>query len=116
VNLYLKPGVDLRQMSPQTLLAWMVATEIYERHGYPCRVTSLKRDGTWEQVMLHGSGNAVDLGIRAPSGDLLPDNVIDSIVEELGQRIGRQGGGQYDVVDERAAVGGPHIHIEFDPK
>lgn len=111
-----KPGVDLREMTPQVLLAWDVAEEVYERHGKLCRVTSLYRQGTWEQVLLHGRGAAVDFGLRDPDGTLYDALVIDSLVDELRHRLGKQFGGQYDVCDERSAPGGPHIHIEFDPK
>jgi hypothetical protein len=115
-NKYWKAGVDLREMTPQSLLAWDVAAEVYERHGKICRVTSLYRMGTWDQVLLHGRGMAVDFGLRDLDGSLYDGLVIDSIVDELTHRLGKPGGGQYDVVDERNAPGGPHIHIEFDPK
>jgi hypothetical protein len=113
---YWKPGVDLREMAPQTLLAWGVAAEVYERHGKICRATSLYRQGTWDQVLLHGKGAAIDLGLRDLDGTLYDPLVIDSIFDELTDRLGKAHGGQYDVVDERAAPGGPHLHIEFDPK
>ena len=113
---YWKPGVDLREMIPQTLLAWDVAAEVYERHGKFCRVTSLYRQGAWDQVLLHGKGAAIDLGLRDLDGNQFDGLTTDSIVDELTHRLGKPFGGQYDVVDERGAPGGPHIHIEFDPK
>jgi len=116
MGLHFKPGVDLRNMQPQTLLAWIVASEVYERHGQACFATSLYREGTWEQVMLHGKGLAIDLGLRDSTGAVFDGPTIDAIVAELRTRLGKPYGGQYDVVDERAAKGGPHIHVEFDPK
>jgi D-alanyl-D-alanine dipeptidase len=112
MSLFLKSGVDLRGMTPQAVVAVIVAEEVYEGHGYPCRVTSVYR----AEAMLHTAGNAVDFGIRDGNGEVYPEDVIDSILEELHRRIGKKFGGQYDVVDERSAPGGPHIHVEFDPR
>lgn len=111
MGLYLKPGVDLRDLQPQTLLAFMVADEVYADHGLPCRITSVYRDGS----MLHTEGFAVDLGLRDGNGELYADDIIDSLVDSLKARIGKPLH-QFDVVDERTAPGGPHIHIEFDPR
>lgn len=116
MGLHFKAGVDLRHLSTQALVAWLVATEVYEEAGYRCWLTSAYRSGTRDQVLLHGEGEAIDLGLRDDAGRLLPADVIDLIVAKLELRLGRRGGGQFDVVDERHAPGGPHLHIEFDPK
>jgi hypothetical protein len=84
MTVHLKPGADLRGMQPQVVLALIIASEVYEGHGYPCRVTSVHRDG----AMLHTSGLAVDLGIRDLNGEVYPNDILDSIVEELHRRIG----------------------------
>lgn len=111
------PGLDMREMTTQTLFAWGVADEVFLAHGIKdCWATSLRRQGTWEQVLLHGSGNAIDIGIRDEQGKVFAPETITSIVMMLTRRIGKPFGGQFDVLDERDAPGGPHIHIEFDPR
>lgn len=108
----LKSGVKIDFLSTQILLALRIAEQVYESHGYPCRVTSVYRP----EAMLHTEGFAADLGIRDGNGELYPDDVLDSILEELHRCIGKKFGGQFDVVDERNSPGGPHFHIEFDPR
>lgn len=115
MSYHFKPGCDLRMMTPQTFLAWSVAAEVYEASGELCWATSIYRPGTWDQVMLHGVGDAIDLGLRDAAGHVFNDKLIDSIYQQLAHRLGKAYGGQYDVIDERAAPGGPHIHIEFQP-
>lgn len=116
MSLHFRSGVDLRQMTTQILLAWEVAAEVFERHGRVAWVTSLYRPGTWSQTLLHGKGSAIDIGLRLPSGDVIDDPTIDAIVADLRTRLDRRHGGQFDVVDERTAPGGPHVHVEWDPR
>jgi hypothetical protein len=119
--LHFRSGVDLRQMAPQILVAWEVAAEVFESHGHTAWVTSLYRAGPWETTLLHGKGLAIDIGLRDAAGELLPDGTISAIVAELRARLGKEYGGQFDVVDERgvgASAGwtGAHVHLEFDPQ
>jgi len=121
MGLHFKGGVDMREMTPQILFAWIVASEVYESVGEVCMATSLYRQGTWDQVLLHGKGAAIDLAIRKPDGTPFEVGTVDAIVQQLTHRLGKKYGGQYDVVDERGAGSsagwtGAHIHIEFDPK
>jgi len=121
-SLHYRAGVDLREMAPQILMAWQVAAEVYEAHGYTAWATSLYRAGTWEATLLHGKGLAIDFGLTDALGRPIPDDAVDAIVAELQARLGRPGGGQFDVIDERpdrnpsSQSTGPHIHCEFDPK
>lgn len=112
MSLVLKSGIDLSYLSPQAVLGMTVTKEVYEGHGYPCRITSVFRS----EALLHTSGKAFDVGIRDLNGEVYPDDVLDSIIEELHRRLGKKYGGQFDIVDERSAPGGPHLHIEWDPK
>jgi len=112
MSLVLKPGVDLSYLTPQMLLGLIIADQVYAGHGHSCRVTSVFR----RNAMLHTTGKAADLGIRDLNGEVYPDTVIDNILGDLRSRLGKQHGGAFDVVDERTALGGPHIHLEYDPK
>jgi len=122
MSIHIKAGVNLKGLQPQMLLALMVASEAFSAQGEDCIVTSAVRDGTWDQVLLHGTGCAIDLSVGDLKGFPLNDEQIDKVLNHLNAVLGRPGGGQYDVVDERPGHNpssmstGPHIHIEFDPK
>jgi hypothetical protein len=119
--LHFKNGVDLRNLTPQTTLALVVASECFTEEGEDCTVTSLYRPGLAHVVGLHGAGNAVDLSVKRLNGTPIPVEKIVRIIHQLNLRLGRPGGGQFDVVDELPSASstywtGPHIHLEFDPK
>lgn len=119
--LHFMPNVDIRMMSSQALLALVVASECYWEEVEHCLVTSVKREGTFLEKGYHSTGNAVDIAVRRMDGTLIPTEKMDRIIHQLRIRLGRSGGGQYDVVDERASHSsanwtGAHVHIEFDPK
>jgi hypothetical protein len=120
--LHFMPGVNLRGLQPQMVLALTVANEAFASMDADCIVTSATRDGTWDEVLLHGKGCAVDLSVKDIHGVSLSDLQVTNILRHLNNVLGRQGGGQFDVVDERpdhnpsSNSTGPHIHIEFDPK
>lgn len=110
-EMHFAPGIDMRDMTPQTLYAWVCASVACWEFGTACVATSIKRPGS-----LHSKGQAIDIGMRDVS---LAKG--DAIHEKLDKWIGRAGGGQYDVVNELRPGSspnwtGPHIHIEFDPK
>lgn len=112
-ELHFARGVDLRNMSPQSLLAWHAAASVCAGMDVPCVVSSVFRPGNLSK---HGKGDAIDVGMRG-----IPLDVGDLIHAKLEVWLGRTGGGQYDVVNElrpgtSANWTGPHIHIEFDPK
>lgn len=90
----IKPGVQLRTMSSQILLAILEADRILEGSLV---VTSVS-DGKHSAGSLHYVGLACDL--RLP-----PESAI--FVEELREALGAE----YDVVIE-----GDHVHVEYQPK
>jgi len=121
MTIHIMNGVDLRNVQPQTILAVMVAEEAFSQRGRDCIITSAYRKGPWRDTLLHGTGCAVDLSVRDLRGVELPKPEVDAVLAQLNLVLGRPGGGQYDVVDERnpgssPGWSGPHIHIEFDPK
>jgi hypothetical protein len=122
MGIHIMPGVNLKGIQPQMIVALMVADTAYGTLGYDCILTSAVRNGTWDEVLLHGTGCAIDLSVRTLHGSLLPDRDVDVIYAQINAVLGKSGGGQYDVVDERPSRNpsskstGPHIHIEFDPK
>lgn len=121
MGLHFKNGVDLLNLTPQTCVAIQVATECFGAEGEDCLVTSIYRPGLFSVVGFHGTGNAVDIGARKLDGTPIDPQKMEKIITEINKRIGRAGGGQYDVVNEMGAGSstywtGSHVHIEFDPK
>jgi hypothetical protein len=122
MSLHFLPGIDLKLLKPQTVLAIAVANDAFTEAGEDCLVTSVCRQGAFLEVGYHGAGEAVDIAVRRLDGTMIEDGVMNIIIRKLQSRIGRPGGGQYDVVDERpdhspsSRSTGPHIHIEYDPK
>lgn len=100
----IKPGVDASRLKTQTLLAILVAQQLFFSRGIPFVITSLC-DGKHMDGSLHYEGGAVD--IRLPSkynGKAATDTEVHA---ELAAALGRA----YDVVLEV-----DHLHVEFDPK
>jgi hypothetical protein len=116
------PKLDWGMLAPQIVLALAVASECFAEEGEDCLVTCLRRPGTFATQGFHFDGRAVDLGVRrVRGGEDIPEDKMDRIVLKLEARLGRSGGGPFDVVDERkpgSSPGwtGPHIHLEFQPR
>lgn len=95
----LKPGVDVRGIQPEILLAVQIAESIYRHHGYDFTVTSFV-DGRHSANSLHYKGQAVDLRVWG-----VPEEKRQALADEIGAALGRQ----FDVVFE-----GDHVHIEHE--
>lgn len=87
-------------MSPQIVLAVLVATGVWGEDGDDLVVTSLA-DGAHSPTSLHYRGDAVDFRV---SGVQDPVSKVDRLRERLG-------GKDYDVIYE-----GTHIHVEYQPR
>ena len=99
----IKPGVDVRGIQAEILLARIEASEIFARYGANAIITS-GREGKHKKNSKHYEGQAIDLRIRHMDRRLWP-----IVAEELKKALGPQ----YDVILEAKKL---HIHIEFDPK
>lgn len=115
--LHFAGGIDMRLMVPQIALALNVASECYAEGNADCFVTCITRGTDFKVDGFHAKGAACDLSVKG-----IPDDVMDKIVAAIQYRLGRQGGGQFDVLDERKPRAdspgwtGPHLHLEHDPK
>ena len=123
MSLHFANRIDWRLMVPQLSLALCVASEAFGEEGEDCLVTSIRRGTDFATNGYHATGAAADLACRRyRGGEPIPVDVMDRIVVALKARLGREGGGQFDVLDERQprpdspGWTGPHIHLEFDPK
>jgi hypothetical protein len=100
----LKGGVDLRGITPETVLGVLVAAQVYHDHGVPLVLTSV-RDGKHMEGSMHYIGAAVDCRLPSRYTGETRDDV--RIRNELAEALGPQ----FDVLLEA-----DHIHLEFDPK
>lgn len=131
MSLHFKEGVDWRRMTPQLALALAVASECYGEEQEGCFVTCLDRhirgrsyteEEDFKANGFHSNGRAADLSVKRHRGGVaIPDEVMDKILAKLEARLGRSGGGPFDVLDERyprpdsPGWTGPHVHIEYQP-
>lgn len=95
----IKPGVRVRGLSNEILLAIMIAESVYRETEQSMVVTSLT-DGKHSANSRHYTGDAVDLRLPMPTTKL---QIVSRLIAALGV--------DYDVVLEN-----DHIHIEYDPK
>jgi hypothetical protein len=93
----IKKSVKLLGLKSETILAILVAQEVYDDRGFKLVITSVV-DGKHRINSLHYAGYAID--IRLP-----PSNVSE-VVAELKEGLGDE----FDVVLES-----DHIHIEYQP-
>ena len=100
--MYIKQGVKIDLLTPQALLALMVAKDVYEKDHQVELVLTSGNDGSHSSGSLHYGGNAIDIRIWNLPDSVTPEEVRDQIAERLGEN--------YDVVLEST-----HIHIEYDP-
>lgn len=109
----LREGVQLHNLSPQIVLAIVVADQCHtvalegkeETFGtLPDMVVTSVADGKHRPGSLHYRGEAVDIRTRHLSR-VDANYFAEAVSEALGA--------EYDVVLERDP---PHLHIEYDPK
>lgn len=95
----IKPGVRVRGLSNELLLAIIIAESVFQETESSMTITSLT-DGKHSVSSYHYTGDAVDLR--------LPSTVTrDQLLAQLKKALGTD----YDVILEV-----DHIHIEYDPK
>ena len=100
----LKHAVKLDNLSPQIVLAIVVAAGLIRRYSIePCVVTSVN-DSRHRIGSLHYQGRAVDLRTRH-----LNRSEAESFADEVRDCLGPD----FDVILEWNP---PHLHIEYDPK
>lgn len=98
----IKPGVRVLGIRPEMVLAFVIIESVARRRGWDVRLTS-GIEGQHTRASLHYTGNAGDIGLPPQ-----PEAATAELREALGD--------DFDVVLEKDAPRGPHIHIEFQPK
>ena len=94
-----KKGVRIKKVTPEIVVAMIVANQVYNEEGIDFTVTSVN-DGKHMEGSKHYEGNAFDCRIRyLPKPQKTAYAIRNRLTED------------YDVVLEET-----HIHIEYDPK
>lgn len=96
----IKPGVDLRGLQPQMVLAYVIAAACYAEEGVPCVITS-GSDGVHLPNSLHYQGKALDLRTHTLRAERI--HVVFLAVQQAL-------GAQFDCVLEE-----DHLHVEWQP-
>ncbi len=99
----LKYDVTVTGIRPELLLAIMITSDVYRKHGHELVITSLL-DGKHSQTSLHYSGCAFDA--RTTAAGISPTKVLE-IANALGEALTND----FDVVIE-----GDHLHVEYQPR
>ena len=96
----IKEDVFIYGLKPETLFGMLICKSVFDDAKQKFTITSVV-DGQHRKGSKHYNGYAFDLRIFDLRG-------ISTI--EMGDRLKRALGGQFDVVVEPS-----HIHVEFDP-
>ena len=110
-------NLTLRDVSDPSLGLEATAglTNLIGKAGSDFTITSATRE---ESKGLHGSGSAIDFGVRPEDGKGMMNFFFD---DEEGTILSK-GGSQYltdnnaELIDERENPDGAHFHLEFNPK
>ena len=95
-----KPGVSIRKLQPQIVLALMEIERLYADLDQDLVITS-GDDGKHSDASLHYEGLAIDIRTRNLTL-MTPEGIAQAIREVLPEG--------YDVIVEST-----HIHLEYDP-
>ena len=106
----IKPGVDLRGLSPVWGVAYPMIQTVFEHYGYACTITS-GADGEHKpktgRASLHYSGLALDFRTKHLAV-MDKEKVLNAVRAALSN--------QFDIVLEQIGLPLEHLHIEYDPK
>jgi len=103
----LKPSVQLHGISPEILVAYIEAIQVYAKYNYPCIITSCI-DGKHMRSSKHYMGDAIDLRTKhipaLGTKRLIQKDIIAALTKN------------YDVILESIGKPNEHLHIEVDIK
>jgi len=115
----IRPGVRCLGIKPEIVLAIdEVRQAMYEMDSEELQISSIV-EGRHRRESIHYSGGAFDIALRHiiegyPSREGA-DKWLDQVLEKIRRALGYPDS-DYDVVDERNSSGGPHFHVEYQPK
>ena len=100
VPLRIKYGVDVNGLKPEIVLAFHIASVLYQEYGYDCVLTS-GLEGKHARQSSHYLGFAIDLRTRD-----FPVDMAVKVAKELQARL---------TVDYQVILESDHIHVQFKP-
>ena len=103
----LKPGVKLKDLSPQMVLGALIVLEVYRRFGVECVITSAN-DSKHSEKSHHYKGNALDFRAHQDALNGREQELRDEVKASLGE--------DFDVVMEAVGTPNEHLHLEYDPR
>jgi len=103
----LKPGVRLKGLTPQMVLAAMVVEEVLAELGAPCVITSAN-DSKHSAASWHYKGQALDFRTKFDQLNGMENALRDAVKAALGD--------DFDVVMEAVGTDSEHLHVEYDVK
>ena len=102
----IKEGVNPLGLKTETMLAAVIASQVYQEHGFSMRITSITDYKHSAEFSDHYKGYAFDAGTKE-----LGDS-RGSIVAKIRERLN----GQYLVLLEGEGTSNEHLHISYKPK
>lgn len=103
----LKPGVKLRDLAPQIVLAIQAAEHIYWNAAQTAVVVTSGNDSQHKDGSLHYTGRAADLRIKT-----VPEKLRERVVRQLRDALG----GEFDVLWEGRGTENEHVHVEWQQR
>ena len=106
----IKPGVDLRGLSPIWGVAYPMIQTVFEHYGYACTITSgadSEHKPKSGRTSLHYSGLALDFRTKHMAA-MDKEKVINAIRGALSN--------QFQILFENVGLPLEHLHIEWDIK
>mgnify|MGYP001596474725 CR=1 FL=1 len=100
----LKPGVKLKGLTPQVLIAMQAAEHIWWFHGQTTLVVTSCNDGQHKEGSFHYVGQAVDFRIKT-----MPEKLRAKAVAQLKEALG----GEFFVLHESAGTDNEHVHVQW---
>jgi len=101
-----KPGVNLKGLQPQMLIALQVVEEEFKAYGIDTVITSVN-DGEHKENSYHYQGRAFDFRTKHAAG------IAPGIVKNIQKRLAFLG---FDVIFEGAGTPNEHGHLELDKR
>jgi hypothetical protein len=103
-----KHGVRIRGISPELIVGWSVANQVFDKFGFDCMVTSCN-DRHHSRGSRHYRGDAVDLRSKH-----VPVEKKRQIEQEVQRRLAPLE--DFDFFLEAAGTDNEHYHLQFRPK
>lgn len=116
--LKIKPGVSLKNLTPQMTLAARIIEGVYTQYDTECWITS-GNDGIHMEGSKHYRGEALDFRTKNIGKSwYTPEDTRErklALVEDIKLALGGQMR-EFDVLLEGLGTDNEHLHVEYDPK